>query len=624
MVSPSKQLVKDWQAIRGKTDVFPWAKQILVENKTKIDWWVAHYEDDPARTAGWMHHYFCKHCAVKLSFDPAHPHKHKCSKCGKLRQDQEADEAWNAAYRSGAGTHIFDAAVLYKLYQDQTYLNFIRKVLAFYAEHLEAFKVRTPEGYEGKFSGINLSDAVTICWMLNGMELIKEEFSAAELEMYKNRFFFPMAEFLHTKKGGTPNISCWMKSALGMIGLFFNEHKWCSLAANGEEGIKRMLSEGLLPEGFWYESSFHYHFYCAEGLTYYAVFCELYNYDFSKFTDSIRKMYRHPVQYAFPNGRFPSPNDGWPLLSFSKYAHQYEWIRNIYDEAPYRYALSKSYNSDHKGGLARLMFGTDWKDEVPTRPVRQSRYDKDIHYVMLQNEQASVFMKYGFVLRGHSHADVMNFELFVKDEVISSDISNSGYGSELFREWQRKSIAHNTVIVDQKDQPNRPNGKMIDFNEDQNSCWVAADDVYPGIDFTRSLRLCSDKLDDTFRVNSAAADAEEHTFDWLFHCSGGLECSLPMQSSALPGTEDGYQLMKDVQSCELDSDWEISWVLPNKQLKLSMKGCPGTRIYIFKGYEHRSDLMRWGVMVRRSGSQAKFEASYRFTVNNTSEKDENV
>ncbi|MDF2671705.1 MAG: Heparinase family protein [Paenibacillus sp.] len=632
-MTSTKRLVKDWQVVRDKIEAYSWAANIASKVKVETDWWAAHYEDDPAQIAGWGHNYFCSHCFSPLVFDAAKPDVHPCSKCGILHHDSAVTEAWTASYRSRASVQVFHAAVLYNLHGDQIYMDFIRKVLSFYSDHLSTFKVRTPAGFEGVFTGINLTDAVAICWMLNGMELVREQLTDAELERYKEHFFIPMAQFLHITPGGTPNISCWMKSALGMIGLYFNEREWCLRAADGVEGIERQLAEGLLPQGFWYESSFHYHFYCAEGLTYYAAFCELYDYDFSEFTESIRKMYRYPLKYAFPNGKLPSPNDGWPLLSFANYAHQYEWIRNIYDEAPYRYALAQCYDEEefagkasddnvylNFGGLPRLLYGTNWRKELEETerklqkslaPPRISHYDGDIHYCMLQNESTSVFLKYGFVIREHSHADIMNFELFVKDQLLSRDIANSGYGSELFREWQRKSVAHNTIMVDQLNQPNRPSGKLLDFNAELNSVKVEADDVYPGVKFGRELKLSSEGLHDEFSVWMTEEDGQIHTFDWLFHCEGELSCELPLEPTQLLGETDGYQLMQELRSCTTDEDWEITWVLPDKRLTLSMAGSPNTTVYTFKGCEHRADLMRYGVMVRRSGSEATYRADYR-------------
>ncbi|RXZ80807.1 hypothetical protein EBB07_17700 [Paenibacillaceae bacterium] len=629
----ARQLVKDWPSIKVKAQTVPWAKHIVEQFKPATDWWVAHYEDDPARVAGWGHHYFCDKCFAELVFDPVMPTEHKCSSCGELRSDEEVNDAWCYIYRSNVSSQMFNAAVLYHLYGDEDYLAFIRKVLAFYCDHYGTFKVRTPPGQEGMFSGTDLTDAVGVIWMLNGLELIKEHLSAEELDMYKQRFFLPEAAFLIEKVGCTPNIICWMKAAAGMIGLFFNERVWCERAAEGEYGIKKKLADGLLPEGIWYEGSFHYHFYCAEGMTYYLAFCKIYDYSFPQMEEGLLAMYRYPVRFSFPNGRFPSPNDGWPLLGFSNYAHQYEWMRNVYDEAPFRYALAQCYTdreeqamkdamSTNSGGVPRLLFGRDWRLEWERETTEDSPYpnttaqlDKDIYFTMLKNDTAAVFMKYGFVLRGHSHADVMNIEIYLKDEIVSRDISNSGYGSDLFREWQRKTIAHNSIMVDGQNQPNRPRGELISFDEAGNRCRAAADEVYPGVRYIRDIQLLANGLQDVFEVETtAAADDAQHTFDWFFHCSGELQHRLPLTRAAQPGDADGYQLMQETAACEVNGDWEMSWVLPGKKVTLKMAGCPGTTVYVFKGYEHRMDWMRWGVMVRRSGISAQFAASYHFEI----------
>ncbi|MBO7746413.1 heparinase II/III family protein [Paenibacillus sp. MWE-103] len=627
MLNGTMRLVEDWQAVREKIARFDWARRIVDKFKPDTDWWVAHYADDPARVAGWGHHYFCDRCFAALIFDPGKPGVHRCGGCGELREAQVADDAWAYIYRTGSCSQVFNAAVLYNLYGDEKYMAYIRKVLGFLCEHYGRFEVRTPPNQEGRFTGCDLTDGVAVIWLLNGMELVKERFTAEELETYKRRFFIPEAEFLIGKVGVTPNIICWMKAAAGMTGLFFGEPVWCERAAEGEYGIKKKLGDGLLPQGFWYEASMHYHFYCAEGLTYYLAFCKIYGHSFPMMEDGLLRMYRYPVNYAFANGEFPNPNDGWPQLKFGNYAQQYEWVRNVRDEPAFRYALSKCYERPGEslpgasiGGIARLLFGRDWENErfdgAPAGsglPDGKSRHDPDIYFALLRSGQAEVFLKYGYVLRGHSHADLMNFELFVEDEVLSRDISNSGYGSDLFREWQRKTIAHNSVMLDRETQPNRPRGRLLAFDAVGATCSVAADEVYPGYGFARSLRLHPDRLEDRFYVTPAeGADGSAHTIDWFFHCTGELSSALPFAPCERPGDGDGYQLMLETARCDTDGDWEVHWALKEKKVTLRMAGCPGTSVYIFKGYEHRLDLVRWGVMVRRVAASAAFEAEYEW------------
>lgn len=619
-MSRTAHLVNDWQTVKNKVEAHSWAKRIVSAAKQDTDWWVAHYEDDASRIAGWGHNYFCEHCYAMLAFDRAEPYAHKCGGCGQVRRDDTANEAWNASYRSQSCSQVFSAAVLYNLYEDASYLQFIRNVLQFYCDHYGHFSVRTPPGVEGTFAGIDLADGVAVTQLMNGLELVKDFLTEDELALYKSRFFIPLAAFLTEKVGCTPNINCWMRAAAGMIGLFFNERIWCERAAAGEHGIRQKLAEGLLPSGFWYEGSFQYHFYNASGLTYYLAFCKLYGYEFPELENGLLSMYRYPVLYAFPNGQFPSPNDGWPFLTFNNFAHQYEWIRNVCDEAPFRYALAQCYDDANDGGLPRLLFGTDWKQEAAGTglqgeglPDGKSRCDQDIYFSLLQNGDAAVFMKYGFMLEGHSHADIMNIELFLKDEIISRDISNTGYNSDLFREWQRKTIAHNSVMVDCRNQPNRPRGQLLAFDSERNLCRAAADGVYPGIRFERHLELLGDRLSDEFVVASEPGHSDTHTFDWIFYCSGELEHRLPVSKAEPPGDQDGYQLMMDTVCCDVDGDWEVRWVLQGKALTLKMAGCPGTRLFLFRGNEHRLDKTRWGVMVRRTGTGATFRAEHHFS-----------
>ncbi|MBD2844028.1 heparinase II/III family protein [Paenibacillus sp. IB182496] len=711
-----RPLVRDWAAVRATAQDAPWARAMIAHLKPETDWWVAHYEDDPSRVAGWGHRYYCRTCSAQLIFDKTSPHAHVCGSCGAANRHRELDEAWNASYRSVACNQVFHAAVWYRLYGDPAYLSYMRRVLGFLSRHFADFRVDTPPGFVGKFTGINLTDAFAVNWMLLGLELVRDEFAEDELCGYMDRLFRPMAEYLTTARGGTPNISCWMRAAAGMIGLVFEEREWCVRAADGFEGLREMLAKGLMPGGLWYESSFVYHYLTAEAITYYAVLCDAYRYPFPELTGAARRMYVQPMRFLFPDGRMPSPNDGWPLRSLATYTRQYEWMRagrpdpeldaivaRCYDEID-AMAPKERQRALRGAGLARLLFGRDarqssarcgaagdlsatesrdpaarrapahshalaeldgvthgWRptDEASAAAAqhevapawlghpRTAHYDPDLYYVLLENRTATVFFKYGFVIDGHAHADVMHFELFAHGQLLSRDISNSGYASDLFRDWQRLSIAHNTVMIDKRSQPRpRPAGQMLHFAAEANHCIARAENVYPGWSYIRELQLEEDVLRDRFTVErcasadperaassgapaadigvtdpAAAATAqpsasdrpeETHSFDWLFHCSGEPSHVLPLKPVDPPGDADGYPLMQDVSTCCIDDDWSVSWAHEGVRLTLRMAGAPGTTVYLFRGYEHRSDLLRWGVLVRRFGQAATYEADYTF------------
>ena len=119
---------------------------------------------------------------------------------------------------------------------------------------------------------------------------------------------------------------------------------------------------------------------------------------------------------------------------------------------------------------------------------------------------------------------------------------------------------------------------------------------------------------DVFQAKESLGDRyiESHTFDWFFHASGELAHDLPAVPAERPGDSEGYQMMEDVVRAETDGDVVLRWTYRGKTLTLTVKGFPGTEVYLFRGREHAEDSLRWGVMLRRRGRSAIFEASYRF------------
>lgn len=577
------------------------------------------YDDSPDRVAGWGHNYFCGQCYRRIDFDPDRPSVHRCAHCGRVNEGEAYDEAWNYLYRDEVHVCVFYAAVLYRLHGDQHYLEWIRRVLRFYAGNYERFRVRVPEGYVGKIAGIDLCDAVAMVWLLQGMLLVKEVWSEEELLEWKRDLFLPEAELLYSHSRSIHNIPCWMMCAVGMIGLFFDEGELIDKALHSEYGLANQLKRGVTEEGFWFEGSVHYHFYCAEPFVYLLHFGRTFGVDLPDVQETVKRMFTYPVGLAFRNGRFPNPNDGWPLVSFSAYAGLYEWMNALFPDPSYEHALSFGYGEHYRpsfafGGMSdsradgwvqRLLFGRPSYRRLEQAGAH-SRCDRDIPFCMLRNDRVEAFVKYGFLQDSHSHPDIMNIELAFMGDIVSYDISNSGYGSALFREWQRKSVAHNTVVVDGKDHETRGKGAVERF--DGASCRFRAADVYPGVDYIRELQLDGFELRDTFEVSSG----EERVIDWVFHCAGRFEPGFTTAPSPSPGAEEGYQHLLNVRRCDTDEAWEARWRLPDKTLTLRMAGSPGTEIYVFDGYEFTAERQRPGVLVRRRSRGAVFRAAFTF------------
>ena len=161
---------------------------------------------------------------------------------------------------------------------------------------------------------------------------------------------------------------------------------------------------------------------------------------------------------------------------------------------------------------------------------------------MLRNDNINIFVKYGLNGPSHAHPDIINIEVVHKDGIISRDISNAGYISLLCNEWHRRSLAHNTVIMNGLDVTSRSPGKTLKYSKEHIIC--EALNVYEGVNEIREVKLLKNGFEDVVKIESN----DDATFDYVFHLENDitLELNDDFISSDLGFKENGYQYVKNV------------------------------------------------------------------------------
>lgn len=225
---------------------------------------------------------------------------------------------------------------------------------------------------------------------------------------------------------------------------------------------------------------------------------------------------------------------------------------------------------------------------------------------MLRNQSTEVFITYGGLTGLHRHPAVMNMEISFHEDVVSYDIGNGGYASELFAEWQRKSIAHNTVIIDKTNQPRLPEGDVTEYDPAIPYLKVNAKAVYAAVDFARSFKVSEDVIEDTFEVTAWG----EYTMDWFFYCKGEIQCPYTTIPVEKIGDKDGYQYLFDIRSFKTDEDWQVTFETEDKQIIVSMDGEDGTEVFIVNSYTTDKEKTRYGLCVRRNKEKTVFKTRY--------------
>jgi hypothetical protein len=222
--------------------------------------------------------------------------------------------------------------------------------------------------------------------------------------------------------------------------------------------------------------------------------------------DQLKSMFLAPVKLAMPNGFLPAFNDSGEV-DVRNNLYELAWAR--YHDPLFAMGLDRGRrNSDYA-----LWFGAD---ELPpqSQPAMGSRNFTASGYAILQRDMW-LCLKYGAHGGGHGHPDKNSFVLFANGRVLFPDPGTRPYGSPLHTEWDKATIAHNTLVVDGKSQA-EASGSSLAFGSDGGTDFAMTDagKIYPGVRFVRTAVLLSQKL--VLFVDRVTSD-REHTFDLAVH-----------------------------------------------------------------------------------------------------------
>ncbi len=642
------------------------------------------FNDDPIKLSQWGHHDFCKHDGGKLIFDVNTPNDHICEICGRNNQSELLDGVWVYNYRNLAILNIWKSSLLYKVTTNKRYLEYVYKLLGFYADHYKEFRLHNKEGlisddYQsmkwgaGRMMPQGLNEAIIAVRILNALALVKDDLTADFLQKIKLNFFDEIVALLMPQVDKIHNISCWKNSAIGMIGLFFNEQAYIDFAFKGQFNIIEQVKKGVTADGFWFEGSIHYNFFTLEGIINLLLFSKLHNYQVdATLEDTVYKMLEAAYQYAFDNHILPNPNDGWPDINLKTYSYIYAVATKIFGiKSPIgnllklietgktprvELPLSKPYYYKEVS-LERLILvpDLDLSKVIPVPNV--SKNFRSSQYAILKNERVNVFLKYGHNGPSHAHLDKMNIEVVIDDTVMTRDLSNAGYGNLYCNEWHRMTPSHNTVVIDGKNHRHMGPGEVLTFTKDTMS--FKAENIYEvePINLEKLRRTMNhdevtkylqknyklnnetlDKLlsDASFDLNKYVDAQNQHinftrtiklnsngyedTFlvtsdkvvnmDLFMHLEGKLLTEVQFEPANLGYDSDGYQHIQNVRRIILDQPIvKLQWLINSKVFESTLD-IDGIRLYLADTYDNPITESRQTLIYRFNGDRKVFKQKW--------------
>lgn len=610
-------------------------KAAIIKIKSEVDDFYSSFNDDPSIISEWGHYYFCNYDGGRLIYDRKNPKSHKCEICGKDYTDEVYDGVWTYFYRNEAILTAWKAAALYAYDKNPHYLDILMEIIGFYAKNYTKFVIHNKERERflsiedmkwgcGRILPQGLNESIITIRMIQALEIVKNDLPKSFLDEIYHSMFREIFKLLKPQVNQIHNIRCWNNSAIAVMGFFFNDKEMIDFVFNGEYNIIRQIKEGVTKDGFWYEGSIHYNFFTLEGITPALLFSSIYNYDFDLDAKNIiRNMFISAYNYAFTNLYLPNPNDGWPSINLKTYSYIYSVAAKVFNSDKEivnilkiilnnKYPrttlpLSKPYYINNEIAFEQLLLNTDMDIHNYSIISQKTLNFSMSSFGMIRNENMNVFVKYGLNGPSHAHPDIINIEVMYKDGMISRDISNAGYISLLCNEWHRRSLAHNTVIMNGLDITSRSPGKTLKYSKDHIIC--EALNVYDGVDEIREIKLLKNGFSDIVQIKST----NDGVFDYVFHLENDINLAISNDfiSSSLGFKENGYQYVKDVMKYNKKTDFLTLEAKRSKQniaIDLDLKD---HELYIAKTMDNPVNKERTTIIIRGNGKNICYKMSLR-------------
>ena len=604
---------QDLDRIRKTTAAEPWAKAIADDLLQYANEWPAPHVREyglakwelPKEGAGWSHDYVCPVHGVRLHQTAG---KNICPVDGKDYHGWPVDNVVYMQRNDDNAEAARNLGLAYQLTRNPEYAEKARRIFAAYVDiylklplHNNQNKLNDKRG--GRVMSQTLSEAKWLVPLAFGYDLVRDAVPAAERERFESQVLRPAAEVIKGNDAGKSNWQSWHNAALLSVGLITGDQSLIHLAIDGPGGFDFQLRESITSDGPWFEGSWGYHFFALDPL---LLTVEMTRHNGIKVAHeaALKRMFDAPIFCVFPDGTLPNFNDSG-LTRLSGEARWYEIGYQLFHDPRYLVVL-RGRNRE----LEALLWGApSLPDATPVELSSELLPEAGVATLRVKGSDHTVAIKFGPHGGGHGHYDKLTFISYAHGAHLATDPGTQAYGAKSHNTWDKMTVAHNTITVDERTQA-QSTGKLLEWKPGPNvtEIRVSAGPVYPNVEMERTLVLTKDYLLDIAEVHST--DGATHKFDWFYHNAGSLATPLPLQPFAGLTHENGYQHLTETRSTTTGDTWNLSFSQPGCNLRLEMLGAPDSRIVTGEGLGPDLRVPVPFVMVRREGHSARFATLY--------------
>ncbi|MDA0745425.1 MAG: alginate lyase family protein [bacterium] len=561
----------DLDGIRQKSKQTDWAAAAFKQLQDRAEAGMAKKINIPDKGGQWPHWYACETDGSKLEFKAKTGHV--CPACGRVYSGEPWDSVPLTDIHAELSRTVRTLGVYYALTGSRKAAQQAAQILLEYADRYPHYPLRdhgqhTNTAWTAKVSWGTLGESIWLLPLCEGYDLIRhaDVFTPADHQCIREQLLRPAAKLILKNNLGIHNIQSWHNAAIGMAGLLLRDRDLVAFALESEVGIHSQIARGILPDGFWLEGSWGYHFYAMEPLLAWAE--TLRNCGLDLYSDHFRRMFEAPFLAKQPDGTLPAFHDS-DNASMPQAAPSYEIAYARYGDA--RFAWPLAHGNRHS--LNALLYG------VPDLPAKIPETESSTHlprsgFVYLRQgparDRTYLAFDYGPHGGAHGHPDKLAFTLYGKGRILAPDPGSVAYGVPIHHQWYKQTVSHNTLVVDGHSQKSCT-GKLdlLVNGPDFDLISSTADEAYEGVRISRSLLL----MHDLVLIIDRLSGEHMHTYDWVYHNRGQMRTVFPRkQLSTPPGETDGFEHILDPRSGQPEEDWRVNWRTGTAGVRLSMIG----------------------------------------------------
>lgn len=515
-------------------------------------------------------------------------------------------------------TYMNLAGRLFLITQEEKYAQFVKDLLAIYAEKYLTFDFHVQKNTNptGRLFHQILNEH---CWLMFtslAYSCVASVMTEEERTAVVERIFEPMLDMFTVKYAHDfdriHNHGIWAVAAVGICGLAIGKPEYLEMSVYGQDrddtgGFLAQISQLFAPSGYYMEGPY-YHRYAirptcvfAEVVHRHMPEVDIYNYKDKVIGNTVQAM----LATAYPNGEFPALNDASRTMSItdmgvqvavSVYSKHYGMDDNILGMAKIQNAvwmhpcgleLSQAYDKAIADREIGMPF---WPSvELNEGPTGNNGAQGFIRMQDKTGDVSQLVMNYGQHGMGHGNFDTLGITFFNRGHEVLREYGfcrwvnvEPKFGGRYLDEnksYARQTIAHNAVTIDEQCQ----NGFDVDRADsvhglphffkvegtEINGMSAFANDHYPNTDMQRSVFMLNlDELEAPLLLDLYRIEGEgEHQYDYSHQYDGQIvRTNFDYQSfgelSTL-GDDFGYQHLWKVASGKVQDTALVSWLQNN-------------------------------------------------------------